>query len=836
MNLKNKLTKVICKINLNKLAVIFLSFFLIIVGFIIVIPRVKAIHPDLQMIKSDNPDPVDAGGYLTYTLNITNIDDEWAADEVNVTDTLPSEVTFNYANPSPNGSSNLTYWWFFSSIDPGDSEIIIINVTVNISAYGTITNIANVTNIHEEYNLENNVDSEDTNVSSPPVAVNDSVSTPEDTQIDINVTSNDYDHGGYINVTTVTIITDALNGVTDVNSTTGIVTYTPDLNYNGFDNFSYTVKDNDGYTSNVANVSINVTEVNDPPVITTEDDTDAVEDELYEVDYEALDDEGDTLTWSLDTNTTFLSIVSDTGVLSGTPTNDDVGWYWVNVSVDDGNGGSDFSNFTLTVLNVNDPPNTPSKPSGLTNLKKGKSSSYSTNTTDPDISDQIRFRFDWGDGIISAWTDWVNSTESASKIKSWYKGGIYNVKAQAEDTYGTLSNWSTALVVTVTSSGSGNLPPIANDDSTNTNIETAVWIDVLDNDEDTDGTLEPSSVIVTGGPIHGNTTVNTTTGEVRYKPNVDFNESDTFEYTVDDNDGAASNEATVTIIVGGGVKADASAGSPYFGFIGENITFDGSLSYDPDPEGYIVSWHWEFGDDTNGTGEVTTHSYEEAGMYTVILTVTDNVNITDQDKFTVEIIKPNIPPSAPIVDGPTSGAIEVVYNFTAVSTDADNDAIKYIFNWGDGSNVTVTEFLSNGTTTIQNHSWKVAGQYIISVYANDNKTDSATTEYIVYIDVTAVGDIGYLTDDDGDGIFDMFHDGISIDTDLGRENDTYLIDSNGDGNWDYVFNIETGLSTYINYVYLKYLEIYEEKKTPGFEFISFLVILALVIFILRRKR
>jgi hypothetical protein len=48
---------------------------------------------------------------------------------------------------------------------------------------------------------------------------------------------------------------------------------------------------------------------------------------------------------------------TDNGILNGTPTNDDVGRWWVNVSVSDG-VRSDFRNFSLAVLNTNDPPTT----------------------------------------------------------------------------------------------------------------------------------------------------------------------------------------------------------------------------------------------------------------------------------------------------------------------------------------------------------------------------------------------------------------------------------------------------------------------------------------------
>ena len=64
---------------------------------------------------------------------------------------------------------------------------------------------------------------------------------------------------------------------------------------------------------------------------------------------------------------------------------------------------------------------------------------------------------------------------------------------------------------------------------------------------------------------------------------------------------------------------------------GDVVTFDASASSDPD--GYIVSWDWDFGDDTTAAGEKKNHSFTwtEAGdkEFTVILTVTDNDSRTD---------------------------------------------------------------------------------------------------------------------------------------------------------------------------------------------------------------
>jgi thermitase len=68
-------------------------------------------------------------------------------------------------------------------------------------------------------------------------------------------------------------------------------------------------------------------------------------------------------------------------------------------------------------------------------------------------------------------------------------------------------------------------------------------------------------------------------------------------------------------------------------YVGETVTFDASASYDPD--GIIVSYIWDFGDDSSGEGNITTHLYADGGTYTVTLTVIDNENM--ESTFTTEI-------------------------------------------------------------------------------------------------------------------------------------------------------------------------------------------------------
>ena len=110
-----------------------------------------------------------------------------------------------------------------------------------------------------------------TGVNDPPVAGNDSATTQKNTPVVIDVTANDTDVDGTVNPATVTVGSGPSHGSLSVNPGSGNVTYTPDAGFTGPDSFTYTVRDNDGATSNVATVTVTVNDVNDPPV--ANDDT-----------------------------------------------------------------------------------------------------------------------------------------------------------------------------------------------------------------------------------------------------------------------------------------------------------------------------------------------------------------------------------------------------------------------------------------------------------------------------------------------------------------------------------------------------------------------------------
>ncbi len=114
-----------------------------------------------------------------------------------------------------------------------------------------------------------------------------------------------------------------------------------------------------------------------------------------------------------------------------------------------------------------------------------------------------------------------------------------------EDDDGQLSNTAT---VNITITPPPNQPPLATDDTATVTAGEMISISVLANDSDPDGNLDSSSVAITQQPSHGSIAVQTD-GTIRYTQDGGATTSDSFRYTVDDNEGQTSNSATVSLTV-----------------------------------------------------------------------------------------------------------------------------------------------------------------------------------------------------------------------------------------------------------------------------------------------
>jgi len=158
-----------------------------------------------------------------------------------------------------------------------------------------------------------------------------------------------------------------------------------------------------------------------------------------------------------------------------------------------------------------------------------------------------------------------------------------------------------------------------------------------------------------------------------------------------------NNQATAFVTVSAHQPPVASfTHSPMVPIAGKTVTFDASASYDPD--GSIISYSWEFGDSTTGSGKTATHAYTDAGSYTVTLTVADNDGSTDTKTSTLTIL------AAPKIGVKTGDWIKLDYTIAgAPSGTALPQWIKIEFLSVEGTtaNVRATMHMSDGTEPSQ---------------------------------------------------------------------------------------------------------------------------------------
>lgn len=116
----------------------------------------------------------------------------------------------------------------------------------------------------------------------------------------------------------------------------------------------------------------------------------------------------------------------------------------------------------------------------------------------------------------------------------------YRVRAYRDDRYSDYSS------VDEGTTAACNIAPFTNDDYATTDQDTPVLIDVVSNDNDTDGVITTVTVTV---PSANGTVVNHLDGTLTYTPATGFSGTDNFVYIAEDDYGEKSNPATVTITV-----------------------------------------------------------------------------------------------------------------------------------------------------------------------------------------------------------------------------------------------------------------------------------------------
>ncbi len=97
----------------------------------------------------------------------------------------------------------------------------------------------------------------------------------------------------------------------------------------------------------------------------------------------------------------------------------------------------------------------------------------------------------------------------------------------------------------------------------------------------------------------------------------------------------------------------------------------------------------------------------------------------------------NNPPDKPVIpSGENEGQTGITYSYFTASTDADDDSVKYVFNWGDG-NTSETEFTASGITTGASHAWSSPGTYFVTAKAIDSAGSSSDWSEVAEIVITS---------------------------------------------------------------------------------------------------
>ncbi|UCD28721.1 MAG: S8 family serine peptidase [Planctomycetota bacterium] len=141
----------------------------------------------------------------------------------------------------------------------------------------------------------------------------------------------------------------------------------------------------------------------------------------------------------------------------------------------------------------------------------------------------------------------------------------------------------------------------------------------------------------------------------------------------------------------------------------------------------LVSFLWDFGDGTTGSGATVDHTYFSPGEYTARLTVTNVDGLTASASTRIVVSSEgNLPPTVQIVANPNSGTAPLVVVFKGIADDpdGDNSALSYLWDFGDGS---------TATGQVVEHVYLLPGTYGVTLEVTDQSGSGGMGSALVIV-------------------------------------------------------------------------------------------------------
>ncbi|EJX1336985.1 tandem-95 repeat protein, partial [Vibrio parahaemolyticus] len=421
------------------------------------------------------------------------------------------------------------------SVDIVDGKLVFTPAE-NFNGEATITYIVTDGDLTDEAKVSVTV----TPVNDSPVAVDDTVSTQEDTVVTIDVLPNDSDvDGDKLSIQSASVPKE--QGTVEV--VDGKLVFTPAENFNGDVEITYTVTD--GQLTDEAKVTVTVNPVNDAPTIKvdavesiTEDavNTDTVVATLEVADTDTPEDQ---LTVSLENNSNgYFVLVGDEVKLTQAGVdavyNDELNLkdLTISASVSDGVNPTANDSDSLIVNRVNDAPTVENAIADQVLSEDFDAYTIDLNEVFKDSDSSLEFSVSGNNSIqISI----VNGVATITPTADWNgsKALTFTATDPSGESVSQTVNFTVAPVADIVA------------DKATVVEDTPTIIKVLGNDT-FEGDDQVVSLDTNNGPANGTVSVNPD-GSVTYTPNDNYHGTDSFTYIV--TSGGVSESTTVSVDV-----------------------------------------------------------------------------------------------------------------------------------------------------------------------------------------------------------------------------------------------------------------------------------------------